>query len=88
MYIESKVRNINASLSLAVAPQWVTPDKMEKRLHAVPASKTVKFRCQATGNPTPTLRWYRNGKEFRRDQRIGGFKVCFYSPLLHSVLSV
>uniref|UniRef100_A0A4W5P2E0 Fibroblast growth factor receptor n=1 Tax=Hucho hucho TaxID=62062 RepID=A0A4W5P2E0_9TELE len=50
--------------------------KMEKRLHAVPASKTVKFRCQATGNPTPTLRWYRNGKEFRRDQRIGGFKVC------------
>ncbi|XP_024252936.1 fibroblast growth factor receptor 1b isoform X1 [Oncorhynchus tshawytscha] len=58
-----------------VAPQWVTPDKMEKRLHAVPASKTVKFRCQATGNPTPTLRWYRNGKEFRRDQRIGGFKL-------------
>ncbi|CAB1332567.1 unnamed protein product [Coregonus sp. 'balchen'] len=58
-----------------MAPRWVTPDKMEKRLHAVPASKTVKFRCQATGNPTPTLRWYRNGKEFRRDQRIGGFKL-------------
>ncbi|KAM9437551.1 fibroblast growth factor receptor 1-A-like isoform 2-T2 [Salvelinus alpinus] len=58
-----------------MAPHWVTPDKMEKRLHAVPASKTVKFRCQATGNPTPTLRWYRNGKEFRRDQRIGGFKL-------------
>ncbi|XP_010876451.1 fibroblast growth factor receptor 1b [Esox lucius] len=58
-----------------MAPQWVTPDKMEKRLHAVPASKTVKFRCQATGNPTPTLRWFKNGKEFRRDQRIGGFKL-------------
>uniref|UniRef100_A0A674DLN9 receptor protein-tyrosine kinase n=1 Tax=Salmo trutta TaxID=8032 RepID=A0A674DLN9_SALTR len=58
-----------------MAPQWATPDKMEKRLHAVPASKTVKFRCQATGNPTPTLRWYRNGKEFRKDQRIGGFKL-------------
>lgn len=51
------------------------PEKMEKQLHAVPASKTVKFRCQATGNPVPSLRWYKNGKEFKKDQRIGGFKV-------------
>uniref|UniRef100_A0A8D3DUD8 Fibroblast growth factor receptor n=1 Tax=Scophthalmus maximus TaxID=52904 RepID=A0A8D3DUD8_SCOMX len=56
-------------------PQWVTPDKMEKQLHAVPASRTVKFRCQATGNPVPSLRWYKNGREFRKDQRIGGFKI-------------
>uniref|UniRef100_A0A8C5H2U6 receptor protein-tyrosine kinase n=1 Tax=Gouania willdenowi TaxID=441366 RepID=A0A8C5H2U6_GOUWI len=48
---------------------------MEKKLHAVPASKTVKFRCQASGNPTPTLKWYKNGKEFKKDHRIGGFKV-------------
>ncbi|XP_056146801.1 fibroblast growth factor receptor 1-A-like [Lampris incognitus] len=58
-----------------LGPKWVTPDKMEKRLHAVPASKTVKFRCQATGNPVPHLRWYKNGKEFKKDQRIGGFKI-------------
>ncbi|CAL1568075.1 unnamed protein product [Knipowitschia caucasica] len=58
-----------------LAPQWVMPEKMEKQLHAVPASRTVKFRCQAIGNPTPSLRWYRNGKEFRKDQRIGGFKI-------------
>ncbi|XP_041855035.1 fibroblast growth factor receptor 1-A isoform X2 [Melanotaenia boesemani] len=57
------------------APQWVHPQKMEKKLHAVPASKTVKFQCQASGNPTPTLKWYRNGKEFKRDHRIGGFKL-------------
>uniref|UniRef100_A0A3P9PC35 Fibroblast growth factor receptor n=2 Tax=Poecilia reticulata TaxID=8081 RepID=A0A3P9PC35_POERE len=57
-----------------LAPQWVMPEKMEKQLHAVPASRTVKFRCQATGNPLPSLRWYKNGKEFRKDQRIGGFK--------------
>ncbi|XP_069557095.1 fibroblast growth factor receptor 1b isoform X2 [Brachyistius frenatus] len=57
------------------APQWLTPDKMEKQLHAVPASRTVKFRCQAMGNPLPSLRWYKNGKEFRKDQRIGGFKI-------------
>uniref|UniRef100_A0A673C8B0 Fibroblast growth factor receptor n=1 Tax=Sphaeramia orbicularis TaxID=375764 RepID=A0A673C8B0_9TELE len=60
---------------LAMAPQWAQPEKMEKKLHAVPASKTVKFRCQASGNPTPTLKWYKNGKEFKRDHRIGGFKV-------------
>uniref|UniRef100_A0A7N8XRE4 Fibroblast growth factor receptor n=1 Tax=Mastacembelus armatus TaxID=205130 RepID=A0A7N8XRE4_9TELE len=60
---------------LAMAPQWAHPEKMEKKLHAVPASKTVKFRCQANGNPTPTLKWYKNGKEFKRDHRIGGFKV-------------
>uniref|UniRef100_A0A3Q3WH94 receptor protein-tyrosine kinase n=1 Tax=Mola mola TaxID=94237 RepID=A0A3Q3WH94_MOLML len=62
----------------ALAPQWVMPEKMEKKLHAVPASKTVKFRCQAIGSPVPSLRWYKNGKEFKKDQRIGGFKVCFY----------
>uniref|UniRef100_A0A8C9ZLW6 Fibroblast growth factor receptor n=1 Tax=Sander lucioperca TaxID=283035 RepID=A0A8C9ZLW6_SANLU len=59
----------------AMAPQWAHPEKMEKKLHAVPASKTVKFRCQASGNPPPTLKWYKNGKEFKRDHRIGGFKV-------------
>ncbi|XP_062268802.1 fibroblast growth factor receptor 1b [Platichthys flesus] len=58
-----------------LAPQWVVPEKMEKQLHAVPASRTVKFRCQASGNPAPTLHWYKNGKQFRKDQRIGGFKI-------------
>lgn len=58
-----------------MAPQWDYPDKMAKKLHAVPASKTVKFRCQASGNPIPTLKWYKNGREFKRDHRIGGFKV-------------
>ncbi|KAM9734742.1 LOW QUALITY PROTEIN: fibroblast growth factor receptor 1b, partial [Menidia menidia] len=58
-----------------MAPQWVLPEKMEKQLHAVPASRTVKFRCQASGNPPPRLRWFKNGRELQRDQRIGGFKV-------------
>lgn len=60
---------------VAMAPRWAQPEKMEKKLHAVPASKTVKFRCQAEGNPVPKLRWLKNGKEFKRDQRIGGYKV-------------
>ncbi|XP_062398541.1 fibroblast growth factor receptor 1-A isoform X3 [Sardina pilchardus] len=60
---------------MPMPPEWAQPERMEKKLHAVPASKTVKFRCQASGNPTPTLKWFKNGKEFKRDQRIGGFKV-------------
>lgn len=48
---------------------------MEKKLHAVPAAKTVKFKCPSSGTPTPTLRWLKNGKEFKPDHRIGGYKV-------------
>uniref|UniRef100_A0A8C7UQ96 Fibroblast growth factor receptor n=1 Tax=Oncorhynchus mykiss TaxID=8022 RepID=A0A8C7UQ96_ONCMY len=72
---EDESSSEEAKLSSTMAPQWAQPEKMEKKLHAVPASKTVKFRCQASGNPTPTLKWFKNGKEFKRDQRIGGFKV-------------
>lgn len=57
------------------APYWTHTDKMEKRLHAVPAANTVKFRCPAMGNPTPTMRWLKNGKEFKQEHRIGGYKV-------------
>uniref|UniRef100_A0A665W6R7 receptor protein-tyrosine kinase n=1 Tax=Echeneis naucrates TaxID=173247 RepID=A0A665W6R7_ECHNA len=70
---ESKLLGIQKLIPMA--PQWAHPEKMEKKLHAVPASKTVKFRCQASGNPPPTLKWFKNGKEFKRDHRIGGFKV-------------
>ncbi|XP_073478433.1 fibroblast growth factor receptor 1 isoform X2 [Aquarana catesbeiana] len=56
-------------------PYWANPEKMEKKLHAVPAAKTVKFRCPAGGTPTPTLRWLKNSKEFKPDHRIGGYKV-------------
>lgn len=67
------------------APYWTHTDKMEKRLHAVPAANTVKFRCPAMGNPTPTMRWLKNGKEFKQEHRIGGYKVraaCAVSPFL------
>uniref|UniRef100_A0A668AIG1 Fibroblast growth factor receptor n=1 Tax=Myripristis murdjan TaxID=586833 RepID=A0A668AIG1_9TELE len=74
-YFNVTAVSLSLSCHLATAPQWAHPEKMEKKLHAVPASKTVKFRCQANGNPTPTLKWFKNGKEFKRDQRIGGFKV-------------
>ncbi|KAF3848469.1 hypothetical protein F7725_014966 [Dissostichus mawsoni] len=49
---ESSSEEINS-----LAPQWVMPDKMEKQLHAVPASRTVKFRCQATRSPIRDHMW-------------------------------
>uniref|UniRef100_A0A8C8IBF3 Fibroblast growth factor receptor n=1 Tax=Oncorhynchus tshawytscha TaxID=74940 RepID=A0A8C8IBF3_ONCTS len=53
-----------------------SPDsKMEKRLHAVPAANTVKFRCAAGGNPRPKMRWLKNSRPFRQEDRMGGYKV-------------
>ncbi|XP_053778135.1 fibroblast growth factor receptor 2 isoform X11 [Desmodus rotundus] len=70
------------------APYWTNTDKMEKRLHAVPAANTVKFRCPAGGNPTPTMRWLKNGKDFKQEHRIGGYKVRnqHWSLIMESVV--
>ncbi|XP_066575821.1 fibroblast growth factor receptor 3 isoform X3 [Amia ocellicauda] len=57
------------------APYWTRPDRMEKKLLAVPAANTVKFRCAAAGNPMPTIHWLKNGKEFKGEQRMGGIKL-------------
>nr|XP_054489222.1 fibroblast growth factor receptor 3 [Agelaius phoeniceus] len=48
---------------------------MEKKLLAVPAANTVRFRCPAGGNPTPSIYWLKNGKEFKGEHRIGGIKL-------------
>ncbi|XP_032269276.1 fibroblast growth factor receptor 1 isoform X6 [Mirounga angustirostris] len=71
-----------------VAPYWTSPEKMEKKLHAVPAAKTVKFKCPSSGTPNPTLRWLKNGKEFKPDHRIGGYKVRYatWSIIMDSVV--
>lgn len=59
----------------AAAPYWTRPERMDKKLLAVPAANTVRFRCPAAGNPTPSISWLKNGKEFRGEHRIGGIKV-------------
>ncbi|XP_050982336.1 fibroblast growth factor receptor 2 isoform X3 [Labeo rohita] len=58
-----------------LAPYWTSPEKMEKKLHAVPAANTVKFRCAAAGNPKPEMRWLKNGKPFKQEDRMGGYKL-------------
>ncbi|XP_026211799.1 fibroblast growth factor receptor 2 isoform X5 [Anabas testudineus] len=64
-----------ATLEPEGAPFWTSSAKMEKKLHAVPAANTVKFRCAAGGNPRPTLRWLKNSRPFRQEDRMGGYKV-------------
>ncbi|NXL17057.1 FGFR1 factor, partial [Setophaga kirtlandii] len=70
----------NTKPNQAIAPYWTYPEKMEKKLHAVPAAKTVKFKCPSSGTPNPTLRWLKNGKEFKPDHRIGGLQVTGSVP--------
>ncbi|KAF4070560.1 hypothetical protein AMELA_G00286770 [Ameiurus melas] len=64
---------------LPKAPEWAKPERMEKKLHMVGVSNTIKFHCMAIGNPTPTLKWLKNGRKFKEDQRMGGFKVRKYT---------
>ncbi|TFJ95982.1 ABC transporter [Platysternon megacephalum] len=57
------------------APYWTRSERMEKKLLAVPAAYTVRFRCPAAGNPTPSIYWLKNGKEFKGEHRIEGIKL-------------
>ncbi|XP_052541097.1 fibroblast growth factor receptor 4 isoform X4 [Tympanuchus pallidicinctus] len=57
------------------APYWTHPHRMDKKLYAVPAGNTVKFRCPASGSPSPSIRWFKNGREFRGEHRIGGIRL-------------
>uniref|UniRef100_A0A671RUQ3 Fibroblast growth factor receptor n=1 Tax=Sinocyclocheilus anshuiensis TaxID=1608454 RepID=A0A671RUQ3_9TELE len=65
----------NDQVYISRAPYWTHTQRMEKKLYAVPAGNTVKFRCPATGSPLPTIRWLKNSREFRGEHRIGGIKL-------------
>ncbi|XP_061817409.1 fibroblast growth factor receptor 2 isoform X6 [Nerophis lumbriciformis] len=64
-----------ATLEPEGSPYWTSSAKMEKKLHAVPAANTVKFRCAAGGNPRPKLSWLKNSRPFRQEDRMGGYKI-------------
>ncbi|XP_052583722.1 fibroblast growth factor receptor 4 isoform X1 [Peromyscus californicus insignis] len=72
-------KTFNGSSSVHVYPQqapyWTHPQRMEKKLHAVPAGNTVKFRCPAAGNPMPTIHWLKDGQVFHGENRIGGIRL-------------
>lgn len=49
---------------LNVAPHWSSSEKV-RRHHGVQVGRTVQFQCPAAGNPTPELRWFKNGQELQ-----------------------
>ncbi|XP_048361806.1 fibroblast growth factor receptor 3-like [Sphaerodactylus townsendi] len=57
------------------APSWTRRERMERKLLAVPAANTVRFRCPAAGHPPPSIHWLKNGREFKGEHRIGGIKL-------------
>ncbi|XP_030067457.1 fibroblast growth factor receptor 4 isoform X2 [Microcaecilia unicolor] len=69
-------------------PHWTQPHLMDKRLFAVPAGYTVKFRCPAAGSPVPSIRWLKDGQEFSGKQRVGGirFRHRHWSLVMESVV--
>lgn len=72
---DSVTETENDQVYFSRGPYWTHVQRMEKKLYAVPAGNTVKFRCPATGSPLPTIRWLKNGREFRGEHRIGGIKL-------------
>uniref|UniRef100_A0A3P9D901 receptor protein-tyrosine kinase n=1 Tax=Maylandia zebra TaxID=106582 RepID=A0A3P9D901_9CICH len=70
--------------SPGMAPQWVQPEM--KKLYAAFVSNMIKMQCKATGHPVPAIQWYKNGKLFRRDHRIGGFQVEHTGTLIMTSL--
>ncbi|KAK1894572.1 Fibroblast growth factor receptor 3, partial [Dissostichus eleginoides] len=72
---DSCVAERTEQAQLTEAPYWSRPERMDKKLLAVPAANTVKFRCAASGDPQPTIHWLKNGKEFKGEQRMGGIKL-------------
>ncbi|KAG7217192.1 hypothetical protein INR49_027735 [Caranx melampygus] len=78
----------NDQVYFSRGPYWTHIQRMEKKLYAVPAGNTVKFRCAAMGSPMPTIRWLKNGREFRGEHRIGGIKLRHqhWSMVMESVV--
>lgn len=45
----------------------------------VPIANSIRFKCEAEGNPTPNITWYHNGQPLKLD---GKFYFFFNKDLL------
>lgn len=73
---EKEIDNIKLNCMFVVL-YWIFLEKMEKKLYVVLVVKIVKFKCFFSGILNFILCWLKNGKEFKFDYRIGGYKVCY-----------
>ena len=66
--------NSVAALFFTVAPKFTeSQSKARHNLLAVPAGKSVKLECSASGYARPTVTWYKEGLSF--EERKGGKKL-------------
>lgn len=65
-------------LCLLAIPRFTVPKyKLARPFHTLPVGNSVKLDCSATGNPRPTVRWYKDGDLFLQRQ---GSKRFYLSP--------
>ncbi|XP_028403293.1 fibroblast growth factor receptor 4-like [Dendronephthya gigantea] len=46
-------------------PFFTQPKKMTKKMIIIPAGNKFKITCSASGRPSPTVSWYKNGKQLK-----------------------
>ncbi|XP_070562162.1 fibroblast growth factor receptor 2-like [Ptychodera flava] len=76
------------STSAPLAPYFTSLHKMSRTFMGLPAGSVARFRCNADGNPTPTIRWLKDGEEI--DYIRFGFKVRLrkWTLVLHDLVPV
>ncbi|NP_001158425.1 fibroblast growth factor receptor B isoform X1 [Saccoglossus kowalevskii] len=63
------------NLTIPMKPYFTEQRKMIRSFIAQPAGSSVRFRCQAGGNPEPDIQWLKNGEEM--DNRRVGYRVRY-----------
>ncbi|XP_070562163.1 fibroblast growth factor receptor 2-like [Ptychodera flava] len=73
--------------SASLAPYFTSPQMMSRTYVVQPGGigSVARFRCNADGNPTPTIRWLKDGEDI--DDRRFGFRVRYkkWKLILHDL---
>ncbi|CAN7986006.1 unnamed protein product, partial [Ixodes hexagonus] len=50
-------------------PRFTNPGRMQNVMRVEPVGSTVRLNCNARGNPTPRVSWFKDGQPFRQNNR-------------------
>lgn len=81
------LRNLLHFLSGGQKPSFNKPWLSHQRVSAYAAGQALKLKCHASGNPTPTIRWKKNGRRLSKLQRsylAGNRRILSFEYLLTS----